>query len=56
MTPIDQQIEQLEELATRHYPEDASQRNSCLVRLLTERLRTYHTMLVVLPVKQMREE
>lgn len=56
MTSIDQQLEQLEALAARHYPEDAEQRNACLVRLLKERLRTYHTLLQPLPVKQMREE
>jgi hypothetical protein len=56
MTPIDQQLEQMQALATRHYPDCEGERNACLVRLLTERLRTYHTMLQPLPVKQMREE
>lgn len=44
MTPIDQQIEQMEDLASRHYPDDDGARNACLVRLLTERLRTFHAM------------
>lgn len=44
MTPIDQQIQTMEDLAARHYPDDELQRTACLVRLLTERLRTFHTM------------
>lgn len=46
MTPIDQQLQAIEDAATRHYPDDATQRSECLVRLLTERLRTYHTLYV----------
>lgn len=56
MTSIDQQIEQMEALALRHYPEDEGQRNACLVRLLTERLRTYAAMYQALPVRDMRDE
>jgi hypothetical protein len=50
VTPIESQIEQMESLATRHYPEDAAERNACLVRLLTERLRMYHAMYAGKPV------
>lgn len=46
MTPIDQQLQSLEADANRHYPDDPTQRSACLVRLLTERLRTYHTLYV----------
>lgn len=42
MTPIDQQIEQIEALALRHYPEDELLRATYLARLLTERLRAFH--------------
>lgn len=56
MTSLDQQLEQMESLARRHYPDDEAERNACLVRLLKERLRTYHTMLQPLPVRQMGEE
>lgn len=45
MTGLEQQLEQLKALAKRHYPDDPEQENACLVRLLTERLRTYHAML-----------
>jgi hypothetical protein len=55
MTSLDQQLEQMEALASRHYPDDEAERNACLVRLLKERLRTYHTMLQPLPVRQMKE-
>ena len=40
MTPVDQQIQTMEALALRHFPDDAEQRNACLVRLLTEPLRS----------------
>lgn len=56
MTPIHQQIEQMEALAFRHYPEDEAARNACLVRLLTERLRTFAVIFQALPVREMREE
>lgn len=56
VTSLDQQLQQMHDLAARHYPDNEGERNACLVRLLTERLRTYHTMLQHLPVKQMREE
>lgn len=56
MTPINTQIEQMEDLAQRHYPEDEALRNQCLVRLLTERLRTFAAMYQALPVRAMREE
>jgi hypothetical protein len=56
LTPIDQQIQQLVDLSARHYPEDEAQRNACLVRLLTERLRMYAAMFQGLPVKAMRDE
>lgn len=56
MTSLDQQLEQMEAIASRHYPDDEAERNACLVRLLKERLRTYHTMLQPLPVRQMGEE
>lgn len=56
MTPIAQQIEQMEALALRHYPDDKAARNECLVRLLNERLRMYAAMFQALPVKEMREE
>lgn len=56
MTPIDQQIEQIEALALRHYPDDELLRSVCLVRLLTERLRTFAVIYQRLPVRQMREE
>lgn len=55
MTPINQQIEQIEALALRHYPDNENQRNACLVRLLTERLRTYGVMFQPLPVVEMKE-
>lgn len=41
MTPINEQIDQMRDLAQRHYPEDPTQRSECLVRLLEERLRTF---------------
>jgi hypothetical protein len=56
MTSLDQQLEQMEALASRHYPDDEGERNACLVRLLKERLRTYYTMLQPLPVRQMKED
>jgi hypothetical protein len=56
VTPINTQIEQMEELALRHYPEDEALRSQCLVRLLTERLRTFAAMYQALPVRSMREE
>jgi hypothetical protein len=55
MTPINTQIEQMEALALRHYPEDEGQRNACLVRLLTERLRTFAMLFQPLSVKEMRD-
>lgn len=42
MTSIEQQIEQMESMARRHYPDDELQRATYLARLLTERLRTFH--------------
>lgn len=56
MTSLDEQISQMEDLAKRHYPDDDAARNACLVRLLTERLRTYYTMLLPLPVREMKGE
>lgn len=55
MTPIDQQIEQIEALAARHFPDSESERNACLVQLLTTRLRQYAAMFQGLPVREMRE-
>jgi hypothetical protein len=56
MTGIETQIEEMETLAARHFPDDETGRNACLARLLKERLRTLAYMLNPLPVKQMREE
>jgi hypothetical protein len=56
MTSIDQQLEMLQALASRHYPDSEAERNACLVRLLTERLRQYAAMFHPVPVRQMREE
>ena len=46
MTNIEHQIQAMESLADRHYPDDQAQRNECLVRLLTERLRSFHELYV----------
>lgn len=42
MTPIEQQIQTMEDLAARHYPEDELLRTVYLSRLLAERLRAFH--------------
>lgn len=44
MTDLDQQLEQLEALAMRHYPDDIPGRSAFMVRVLTERLRAFHTI------------
>jgi hypothetical protein len=56
MTNIQEQIEQMESLASRHYPESEAQRNACLVRLLKERLTTYAAMFQGLTVKDTMKE
>jgi hypothetical protein len=56
MTSIDEQLEMLHSLAQRHYPDSESERNACLVQLLTTRLRQYAAMFQGLPVREMRDE
>jgi hypothetical protein len=56
VTSIDQQLEMLNSLASRHYPDNEAERNACLVRLLTERLRQYAAMFHPLNVREMRDE
>lgn len=54
MTPITQQIDQLEEMASRHYPDDENQRNAYLVSKLKERLMEFAAMVQALPVREMK--
>lgn len=57
MTSIEQQIQAMEELAARHFPDDLAGRNECLARLLKERLRAYAAMFQPLKVRdEMRGE
>lgn len=56
MTSIDQQIEQMKDLANRHFPDDGVARNECLVRFFEERLRTYAAMFQQLPVREMKPD
>lgn len=52
MTPINQQIQTMEDLAARHYPDDELQRATYLARLLTERLRTFAANMTPLRVME----
>lgn len=56
MTPIQQQIEQMEAVAERHYPDDQAAQNAYLVGLLKSRLREFAALYQRLPVRQMRDE
>lgn len=54
MTPITEQIEQMEAVASRHFPDDEARRNGYLVEKLKERLREYAAMFQRLPVREMK--
>lgn len=55
MTPIQTQIEQIQSLAVRHYPEDEALRNAWLVEKLTERIRELAAMFQPLKVREMSD-
>lgn len=53
MTPLDQQLQQMEAMARQHFPDDAERRNAYYVEKLIERLREFHARLAPLQVREM---
>ena len=55
MQTIDDQIEHIEAMGKQHYPDHGAARDAYVIGLLKERLRTYASGMVGLPVRVMGE-